>query len=258
MGRHERSEVIGGGAGAGGGPVRAVLFDLDDTLYPQAEYLGLAWFAVAERGARLGLDRDRLLAALTTVAGRGSARGGIIDEAVRLVGADRVHGSAGGRAEGWAGTVVPELVAAFHAVRPSRLTPYPGVPEALRELRSRVPIAVVTDGAVAGQRAKLAALGLADAFDAVVLSDAWGRAFRKPHPLPFRTALRHLGVDAADAVMVGDRPDKDIAGAAALGMRTIRVRTGEYRNHPDHPDTWMRCRTATAALAALRPLAAAG
>ncbi len=40
-------------------PVRGVLVDLDDTLYPQAEFLGLAWFAVAARGARLGLDRDR-------------------------------------------------------------------------------------------------------------------------------------------------------------------------------------------------------
>jgi putative hydrolase of the HAD superfamily len=238
--------VLESGVRAGGGPVRAVLVDLDDTLYPQAEYLGLAWFAVAERGARLGLDRARLLAALTTVAARGSARGGIIDDAVRLVGGERAGDAAGGPDH-----LVSELVAAFHAVRPSRLTPYPGVPAALRELRSRVPIALVTDGAVAGQRAKLAALGLADAFDAVVLSDAWGRGFRKPHPLPFRTALHHLGVDAAAAVMIGDRPDKDVAGAAAVGMRTIRVRSGEYGSHPDHPDTWLSFRTATAALGAL-------
>ena len=210
-------------------PVRGVLVDLDDTLYPQAEFLGLAWFAVAERGARLGLDRDRLHAALTAAAAGGSARGGIIDEAVR-----RIRGDA---------ELVPELVAAFHAVRPQRLTPFPGVRAALRELRSLVPVAVVTDGAVAGQRAKLTALGLDNAFDAVVLSDGWGRAFRKPHPRPFRTALALLGVDAADAVMIGDRPDKDIVGAARVGIRGIRVRTGEYRSRPDHPDTWLSART---------------
>ena len=193
---------------------------------------------MAERGARLGLDRDRLHAALTAAAAAGSARGGIIDEAVRT--------GSGGDAE-----LVPELVAAFHGVRPQRLTPFPGVRAALRELRSLVPVAVVTDGAVAGQRAKLAALGLDDAFDAVVLSDGWGRAFRKPHPRPFRTALALLGVDAADAVMIGDRPDKDIAGAARVGVRGIRVRTGEYRSRPEHPDTWLSVRTFADAVLAL-------
>ena len=147
--------------------------------------------------------------------------------------------------------LVPELVAAFHAVRPQQLTPFPGVPAALRELRSLVPVAVVTDGAVAGQRAKLSALGLDDAFDAVVLGDGWGRAFRKPHPRPFRTALALLGVEAADAVMIGDRPDKDIAGAARVGVRGIRVRTGEYRSRPDHPGTWLSVRTFADAVLAL-------
>jgi putative hydrolase of the HAD superfamily len=223
-------------------PVRGVLVDLDDTLYPQAEYLALAWYAVAECGARLGLDRGRLHAALIAAAAAGSARGGIIDEAVRQLGGDQLGGD---------GELVPELVAAFHGVRPRRLTPFPGVRAALRELRALVPVAVVTDGAVAGQRAKLAALGLADAFDVTVFSDGWGREFRKPHPRPFRTALALLGVDAAEAVMIGDRPDKDIAGAARVGIRGIRVRSGEYRSRPEHPDTWLSVRTFADAVLAL-------
>ena len=43
--------------------------------------------------------------------------------------------------------------------------------------------------------------------------------------------------------MIGDRPDKDIVGAARVGIRGIRVRTGEYRSRPDHPDTWLSART---------------
>lgn len=126
------------------------------------------------------------------------------------------------------------------------------MPAALRELRSRVPVAVITDGAVAGQRAKLAALELEMAFDAVVLSDGWGREFRKPHPRPFRTALALLGVDAAHAVMIGDRPDKDIGGAARVGIRGIRVRTGEYRSRAEHPGTWASVRTFADAVDAVR------
>ena len=219
--------------------VRGVLVDLDDTLHPQAAFLDAAWRAVAAAGADCGLEPDALLAALRWEAAAGSDRGGIVDRALGRVGGE--------------GGLVPELVAAFRAVRPSRLTPYPGVPGALAVLRARVPVALVSDGDVAGQERKIAALGLADAFDAVVLSDRRGRAYRKPHRRPFEEALRALGVTAADAVMIGDRPEKDVAGAAALGLRAVRVGTGEYAEHPDHPATWFRCDGFAAAVARLLP-----
>lgn len=50
----------------------------------------------------------------------------------------------------------------------------------------------------------------------------------KPEPLLYRMALRQLGVEPGAAVMVGDRPDTDIAGAARLGMWTALVRTGRF------------------------------
>jgi putative hydrolase of the HAD superfamily len=112
------------------------------------------------------------------------------------------------------------------------------LPRRLAALRAHVPIGLVTDGDPAVQRSKLRALGLADAFDAVVISDAWGRAYRKPHRLPFDIALGSLGVEACDAVFIGDRPDKDVIGATRAGMRAIRVRTGEYAGHPNRVTPW--------------------
>lgn len=50
----------------------------------------------------------------------------------------------------------------------------------------------------------------------------------KPFPLLFKMGLERLGVEAADCIMVGDRPDTDIAGAKAVGMRTVLVRTGRF------------------------------
>jgi putative hydrolase of the HAD superfamily len=225
-------------------PVRAVLVDLDDTLYPQSDVLDAAWRAVADRGARHGLDRPLLLAALVAEAAGGSARGGILDRALERVGGSTEH--------------VPDLLAAFRDAVPDRLTPYPGVSEALADLRSRVPIALVTDGDVDGQQRKVAALGLDAAFDVLVFSDRFGRAHRKPDPLPFRAALQELarggpGVDAADAVMIGDRPDKDVAGAAGVGLRGVRVGTGEYADRPDHPATWFRADTFAEAVDLLLP-----
>jgi HAD superfamily hydrolase (TIGR01549 family) len=55
--------------------------------------------------------------------------------------------------------------------------------------------------------------------DAAVASGAHGKT--KPHPTIFRAALARLGVEAADAVMVGDSPDDDVEGARSVGMRAI-------------------------------------
>lgn len=201
--------------------VRAVTVDLDDTIYPQSEFLHGAWRAVAGAGADAGLDGDRLLRSLEDECAKGSDRGGIIDRALVAI---------GGPAE-----LAPGLVATFRAHAPERLAPYPGAVEGLTALRAAVPVACVTDGDPGIQRAKLRALGLGDAFDAVVISDEDGRAFRKPHPGPFLKALTLLHVSPAEAVHVGDRPEKDLAGAAAAGMAAIRVRTGEYADAPVPP-----------------------
>lgn len=50
----------------------------------------------------------------------------------------------------------------------------------------------------------------------------------KPNPLMFEMAIRQLGVAASECVMIGDRPDTDIAGATMIGMQTAMVRTGRF------------------------------
>jgi len=72
--------------------------------------------------------------------------------------------------------------------------------------------------------------------DATVGSTMHGRI--KPHPSIFESALFELGVDASEAVMVGDSVEDDIAGARALGMRAILVdRDGIHQDEPDRIDT---------------------
>jgi putative hydrolase of the HAD superfamily len=199
--------------------ITAVLFDLDDTLYPQSSWLAGAWEAVAS-AAPPGFDRTRILAALRRVADEGSDRGAIIDRAMASLSAGTFD--------------IAPLVAAFRSHAPPRLEPYPGAREVVTALRQHVPIGLVSDGDPAIQHAKLAALDLAAEFDVVVLSDELGRDHRKPHPAPFLMALRLLGVTGASSVMLGDRPDKDTRGSRAAGLLgCVRIRTGEYADRVD-------------------------
>jgi putative hydrolase of the HAD superfamily len=70
-------------------------------------------------------------------------------------------------------------------------------------------------------RRELEELGVARLVDAVVLSGEAG--VRKPAPAIFERALAELGVDATDALFVGDRLDDDVAGAAGVGMTTVQA-----------------------------------
>jgi putative hydrolase of the HAD superfamily len=233
-------------------PVGAVTVDLDDTLYPQASFLAAAWHRLGEVAAEHGLPATEVEAALAEVAAEGSDRGTIVDRALLLVGVvpERLR------------LVVPPLVEAFTTFAPDRLDCYPGVVTALAGLRSRVPLACITDGTPAVQRAKLTALGLTDAFDAVVISDALGgRHLRKPHPAPFHAALARLGCGADGTVHVGDRPGKDVEGTRRVGMRCVRVLTGEYAGEPagsgsgvSGAEPWLTVADFAAAVAALEPL----
>jgi FMN phosphatase YigB (HAD superfamily) len=74
------------------------------------------------------------------------------------------------------------------------------------------------------------ALGLEGLVDGAVTSHTVG--FRKPHRAIFEAALAIAGVNARDAVMVGDEPYQDVLGAQRLGMRAVWLRPSGPRAIP--------------------------
>ena len=73
------------------------------------------------------------------------------------------------------------------------------------------------------QRRKLAVLGLEPLFDSLVIADDKGRAYWKPHTLPFLTCC-HKWRGPRETVFVGDNPERDVRGACNSGMACIRIR----------------------------------
>jgi putative hydrolase of the HAD superfamily len=233
----------------GGLPPLGVVVDLDDTLYPQAEYLAGAAAAVGAAAGSRGLDGAAVHAALAAELAAGSDAGGTIDRALLAVGVPPEALPA----------LVPPLVAAFTGHAPAHLDPYPGVRAALQRLADVVPLACLTDGNPAIQAAKLAATGLGDLLPVVVVTDALGgRAARKPHPAGLVAVADRLGVPADRLLVIGDRPGKDVAVAAAVGARAVRIRQGEYAGAPDDPRAWAVTRTFPEAAALALDLLGAG
>jgi putative hydrolase of the HAD superfamily len=102
-----------------------------------------------------------------------------------------------------------------------RLTP--GVREALDEARAAGwSLAVVTNGPTSVQTHKIRSAGIDRLADAICISEEVGVS--KPDPVIFRTAAARAGATLDGAWMIGDNLDADVAGAHAVGARSVWVK----------------------------------
>jgi 2-haloalkanoic acid dehalogenase type II len=93
------------------------------------------------------------------------------------------------------------------------IQPWPDVRPVLEEIRERLPIAVVTN--CSEELGQLAARATGVTFNSVVTAERAG--YYKPDPRTYGLALRELGVEARDCLMVAGSP-YDLYGAKAMGM----------------------------------------
>lgn len=195
---------------------QAVIFDLDDTLYPERDYVLSGFHAVAEWAEmQLGIPAEQGWAELHTYFEAG-IRGDTFNRWLTQHGLEPEP-------------LVTQLVKVYREHQP-HIAPFPEVLALLTRLRCAYRIGLVSDGYLEVQQRKITALALAPYFDAMVFSDEWGRAAWKPSPHPFKVALKRLQVVAAQSVYVADNPAKDFLGARAAGLATVQVlrADGEY------------------------------
>lgn len=200
--------------------IKAVLFDLDDTLVDTTKLAEMARRNAIENMIRHGLPVDFDTAyneLLELINEYGSNFNRHFDYLLRRLELPQNPK--------W----VASGVIAYHNTKFAYLRSVRGARKVLLDLkREGYILAVVTDGDPIKQWEKILRLELDDFFDDVFISDYLG--VRKPHPKIFKRALKKLGVRPEEAVMVGDRLYSDIYGAKRVGMKTIWFRYGKYRD----------------------------
>jgi len=128
-------------------------------------------------------------------------------------------------------------IISYRRAREAALVPYPHVYLTLMELLKRgLRLGVVSDAPAREAWLRLCYLNFHHIFHSVVTFDDTGE--RKPNPGPFRKALELLGVKASEALMVGDWAERDMVGAANIGMKTVFARYGDtfgtVKTHADY------------------------
>ena len=185
--------------------LKAIIFDLDDTLYSEKEYVRSGYRKIAEILPQVQNASEKLWELFES--GKPA-----IDELLKLEGLESEK-------------LKQECLNVYRYQVPD-IHLYDGVTEMLAEFKALgLKIGIITDGRPEGQHAKINVLGLGYMVDCIYVTDEFGGIkFRKPNPTAFQKMKENFGVEYGEICYVGDNINKDFIAPGQLGMRSIWFR----------------------------------
>jgi putative hydrolase of the HAD superfamily len=184
--------------------VICAVFDIDDTLYLERDYVRSGFEAVGEWIAKwfgIGAFGERCWDKFAT--GR---RTSIFDSVLSDCGIRST----------------PELMSALVAIYRTHLPRITLAPDVLDVLNAAAPVAIISDGPMIAQSRKVEALRLSAYASPIVLTETLGPEFSKPRPAAFEYVMQQRPADAY--VYIADNPLKDFTAPKQLGWYTVRIR----------------------------------
>lgn len=179
--------------------IKGVIFDLDDTLYSEKEYVKSGYKAI-EKFLNIENSSDEMWGYFI----KGEQA---IDRYLEQI--SRMN-------------MKEECLSVYREHMPS-ITLYDDVIEQITDLKNRgIKVGIITDGRPSGQKNKIVALGLDKLVDDIIITDELGgEQFRKPCDIAFRIMQRRWRIPFEQMVYVGDNADKDFQAPKKLGMKSI-------------------------------------
>jgi len=203
--------------------VRAVIFDLDNTLVNFMHVKRQAVSAAVDAMIDAGLEATKEVAVQRVF--NMYDKEGIEDQRVFDKMLVHEYGAIDYR-------ILAAGILGYRRAKEGNMVLYPHARLTIAHLiKMGLKLAIVSDAPRMSVWMRLVSLGLDPFFDTVVAFDDTGK--KKPDAAPFRLALSRLGVEAHEAVMIGDWAEKDMIGAKALGIVAVFARYGDDFNTAD-------------------------
>ncbi len=207
--------------------VRAVIFDLDDTLYnrkaAQAELARIIFRRFSKLFA--GIDRQRVIRTFMRSDDKSTSDfySGRPSNGMRQARFEYLLQSLGLTTD-YAEEITREYMGAY----PSIHAPMRGAVKAVKTIAERFSVGLITNGLPDIQYEKLKVIGLSDVFSVIVLSEEVG--IRKPDPRIFAMSADLMGVPPIECLYVGDSYSHDVVGAKAAGMKSCWLNPGSLES----------------------------
>jgi putative hydrolase of the HAD superfamily len=198
--------------------INAVIFDLDEVLYDEQQYFYAAFDKIAGfLSEQSKFTRKQILNKLVVdLQKKSSMYPRLFNDLLSEFNLEQV--------------LLKDVLALFSTVKPD-LSLYLGVENLLQSLKDqKIKLGLLTNGNVETQQNKVSLLKLEKYFDAIMYARTLGICNEKPNPKAFSAILSALHIKPEEAIYVGDNPHTDFLGAKKLGIKTIRLRTGEFKD----------------------------
>lgn len=188
--------------------IQAVIFDLDDTLYLERDYMRSGYRYIAGILAeRYSIDPALAFKRMCMFSDQGKP---VFDSVLASFGVP------------YDADTISAIVTAYRYHNPViRFCPdtLPAI-TALRKMKLK--LCILTGGHAIVQRKKIKALGAQALFDSIIIAEEHGGP-QKPSPVPFSAAAAKLGVKPEETVCVGDNPQKDFFVGVVYPVTTVRI-----------------------------------
>lgn len=184
--------------------LKAIVFDLDDTLYSEKEYVKSGYAAVAKFLANVKNAEEKLWKAF-------EEKKLAIDDVLL---SENIYSE----------ELKQKCLEVYRFHQPN-ICFYDGVENMLIQLRKKsFFVGIITDGRPEGQRAKIKALDLKKYVDHIIITDELGGIeYRKPNKKAFVLMKERFGIDYPKMCYVGDNIKKDFIAPEKLGMKTFFI-----------------------------------
>ena len=196
--------------------MRIIIFDMDDTLYPENQFVDSGFKAVDEFLKQQNVNGFYTNAIGLFYEGR---RGAIFNEVLDDIGF--VYDN----------EFIQNLIGIYRSHIPD-IQLFPDSRYILDYLYEKYPLGLISDGYLIAQKNKVSALGISRYFEKIILTDELGREFWKPNITSYRMMENHFKTDGKNFIYIGDNIAKDFVTANKLGWTTIQIKrpNGEYDN----------------------------
>jgi putative hydrolase of the HAD superfamily len=190
--------------------VKAVVFDLDDTLISEKEYIKSGYRHIAGIiDDRFAIDKNEVFDDLMSL-----FEVSPLNVFNRLYDKYQIE---------YSKEMVLDLVNEYRGHFPD-IQFYDDVLPCLLELkRSGIKVGIITDGYAIAQRQKLKAIHADEYFDEIIVTDELGREYWKPHPKAFELMKEKFKVNFDEIIYVGDNPEKDFYISRTYPIKTVRI-----------------------------------
>lgn len=196
--------------------LKAIVFDMDDTLYPEHEYVNSGFLAVDTHLRHQNINGFYEKAIQLFEQGN---NGRIFNEALDMLEVP------------YEKEEILQLINVYRGHLPS-IQLFEDAKMVINSLSEHYPLALISDGYLVAQQNKVKALKLEEMFTEILLTDSLGRDNWKPSHLPYETIEKRLNLNGNDLVYIGDNITKDFIAAKERGWLTIHIEReqGVYKN----------------------------